>query len=169
PLKVFAVWEGGLIFYGGAITAVLGLWAFVREKKIPFLRALDFIVPYGVLTHAFGRIGCFLNGCCYGKTCALPWAVTFPGMTHPVHPTQLYEAFYNFALAFFLIRRRQNPHFEGQIALLYFLLYGFGRYLLEFLREPAWTRWGLTANQWLSMVIIVVAFLLFPIARKKTR
>lgn len=168
PLKIFAVWEGGLIFYGGAVTSVLGFWIFTRRRKLSFLRSLDFIIPYGVVTHAFGRIGCFLNGCCFGKSCDLPWAVTFPGTAHAVHPTQLYEALYNFTLAFFLIRRRKQPHFDGQISLLYFLLYGIGRYLLEFLREPTWTGWGLTANQWLSVAIIFCAFVLFKVRQKRS-
>lgn len=169
PLKIFAVWEGGLVFYGGAITAVTGFWLLTRRKKLPFWRSLDFLIPYGVLTHAFGRIGCFLNGCCYGKGCDLPWAVKFPGLASPVHPTQLYEAFYDLLLFFFLSHRRKQVHFDGQISLLYFVLYGMGRYLIEFLREPSWTGWGLTANQWLSGAIILFAFVFFKINQNKSK
>ena len=167
PLKVFAVWEGGLIFYGGAIAAVAGFWFLTRRQKLSFWRSLDLIIPYGVLTHAFGRIGCFLNGCCYGKACNFPWAVKFPDVAQPVHPTQLYEALYDLALFFFLIHKRKKPHFDGPISLLYFLLYGMGRYLIEFLREPGWTVLGLTSNQWLSGAIIIAAFVLFKIHQKK--
>ncbi len=169
PLKIFAVWEGGLIFYGGALLAGAGFWLLTRRKKLPFWRSLDFIVPYGALTHAFGRIGCFLNGCCYGKVCNLPWAVKFPGLARAVHPTQLYEAVYDFALFIFLSHRRKQPHFDGQISLLYFALYGMGRYLIEFLREPGWIGWGLTANQWLSAAIILFAFMIFMNHQKNTK
>ena len=129
----------------------------------------NFIIPYGVLTHVFGRIGCFLNGCCYGKVCDLSWAVKFPGLAYAVHPTQLYEALYDLVLFFFLNYRRKQPHFDGQISLLYFALYGMGRYLIEFLREPGWTGWGLTANQWLSAAIILFAFIVFMNHQKKTK
>jgi len=168
PLKIFAVWEGGLIFYGGAIAAFLGFWLMARKKKWPFWKTLDFLVPYVALTHAFGRIGCFLNGCCYGKVCDLPWAVRFPQLSYAVHPTQLYEALYDLVLFAFLIKREKRVRFEGEISLLYFLLYGMGRYLIEFLREPGWMWMGLTSNQWLSVAIMVTAFIIFKSRQRKT-
>jgi len=167
PLKVLAVWEGGLIFYGGAIAAFLGLGLMARRKKWSFWKILDFIVPYVALTHAFGRIGCFLNGCCFGKVCDLPWAVRFPELSQAVHPTQLYEAFYDLVLFAFLVQRRKHIRFEGEIALLYFLLYGIGRYTIEFLREPGWMWMGFTSNQWLSIAIIVAAFIFFQSRKRK--
>jgi phosphatidylglycerol:prolipoprotein diacylglycerol transferase len=167
PLKIFAVWEGGLIFYGGALAALFGFWVTVRKLHVPFWKALDFIVPYGALAHAFGRIGCFLNGCCFGKSCELPWAVRFPEVPYAVHPTQLYEAFYDLVLFVFLMKRAKRARFEGEVSLLYFLLYGIGRYTIEFLREPGWMWVGLTSNQWLSIAIIGVAFIIFQIRRRK--
>ncbi len=169
PLKVFAVWEGGLIFYGGALAAFFGFGRWVRKKRRPFWKTLDFIAPYGALTHAFGRVGCFLNGCCYGKACDLPWAVKFPEVAYPVHPTQLYEAFYDLALFFLLLSWRKKARFEGEIGLLYFLLYGMGRYLIEFLREPGGMWMGLTSNQWLSALIMTGAFILFKSRVSKVR
>jgi phosphatidylglycerol:prolipoprotein diacylglycerol transferase len=167
PFKFFAVWEGGLIFYGGAISAFLGLWLMARKKKWPFWKTLDFLAPYGALTHAFGRIGCFMNGCCFGKACDLPWAVRFPEIPYAVHPTQLYEAFYDILLFAFLIARRKRIRFEGEISLLYLLLYGIGRYLIEFVREPGWMWMGLTSNQWLSIAIMIAAFIVFQFRRRK--
>jgi phosphatidylglycerol:prolipoprotein diacylglycerol transferase len=167
PVKVLAVWEGGLIFYGGAIFSVFGFWLKTRKKKLSFWKSLDFIIPYGVLTHAFGRIGCFMNGCCYGKICNLPWAVKFPELTYKVHPTQLYEALFDLILSLFLLSRTKKVHFEGQIALLYFVLYGLGRYLIEFLREPSWLWLGMTSNQWVSVAFIVTAFILFQVKKQK--
>jgi phosphatidylglycerol:prolipoprotein diacylglycerol transferase len=167
PLKVFAVWEGGLIYYGGVIGAFLGFGLLVRKKKWPFWKTLDFLVPYGAMTHAFGRIGCFLNGCCFGKACDLPWAVRFPELPYAVHPAQLYEALYDILLFAFLTQRRKRARFEGEIALLYFLLYGMGRYLIEFLREPGWIWMGFTLNQWLSIAIISAAFVFFQIRKRK--
>lgn len=167
PVKIFAVWEGGLIFYGGAFAALFGFWLTVRKKGIPFWKALDFMAPYGALAHAFGRIGCFLNGCCFGKASELPWAVRFPELSYAVQPTQLYEAFYDLALFVFLIKRTPRVRFKGEIGLLYFLLYGMGRYVIEFAREPGWMWMGLTSNQWLSVAIIAAAFILFQYLRRK--
>lgn len=168
PLKVFAVWEGGLIFYGGMIFSVLGFWLTTRNQRLPFWKTLDFIIPYGVLTHAFGRIGCFMNGCCYGKVCGFSWCVRFPALAHSVHPTQLYEAGFNFLLACFLLAKRKKVAFDGQIALFYFLLYGLGRYLLEFFREASLPWCGLTSNQWVSVGVIGTAFVLWMAKRKNS-
>lgn len=168
PFKILALWEGGLIFYGGAISAFLGLILMTRKRKWSFWKVLDFLTPYTALTHAFGRIGCFLNGCCYGKTCDLPWAVQFPELSSPVHPAQLYEAFYDLLLFAFLLARRKRARFDGEIGLLYFLLYGIGRYTIEFLREPSFSWFGLSSNQWLSFGIITVAFILFQLRRRQS-
>lgn len=169
PLKIFAVWEGGLIFYGGAIAAFVGLGRMARKKKWPLWKILDFLAPYGALTHAFGRLGCFMNGCCFGKACECPWAVRFPELSYAVHPAQLYEAFYDLVLFAFLIKRRERIRFEGEISLLYFLLYGMGRYLIEFVREPSWAWMGLSSNQWISVAIMLVSFILFQSRRREAQ
>lgn len=106
-------WDGGLVFYGGAAAVGGVFWFFCRRDGWSFLRLGDLAAPSVALGHAVGRIGCFMAGCCYGKTCAAPWAVRFgPGsvafdeglaaggrlsatrrsLTAPLHPTQLYEA-----------------------------------------------------------------------------
>jgi phosphatidylglycerol:prolipoprotein diacylglycerol transferase len=155
PLEILAVWQGGLIFYGGAVAAIIGLILLMKVRGIPYLKGFDFLIPYGVITHAFGRIGCFLNGCCYGHPCHWPWAVHFPGVGGNVHPTQLYEAVFNLCLSFFLIRRYRARLFAGEIMCLYFMLYSIGRFLIECLRadNPEWL--SLTINQWISIVLFV--------------
>jgi len=100
----------------------------------------------------------------FWQGCDLPWAVRFPGLPHAVHPTQLYEAFYDIMLFAFLIARRKRVRFEGEISLLYLLLYGIGRYMIEFVREPSWMWMGLTSNQWLSIAIMIAAFIVFSIS-----
>ena len=165
PLKIFLIWEGGLVFYGGVAGSVLALFFYMRAKKISFWKGLDFLLPYVALTHAFGRIGCFLNGCCYGRVCDLPWAVRFPELPEPVHPTQLYEFFFNFCLFFFLNSRYPRRRFEGEISALYFMGYAIGRFLIEFLRgdNPFW--FFLTVNQWISAGIFVAAGALWRIRK----
>lgn len=167
PLGFFAFWEGGLIFYGGMISSVIGLSIFGRIKKISLLKILDFLLPYTALTHAFGRIGCFLNGCCGGRACDLPWAVRFPDEAVAVHPTQLYETAWNLVLFAFLYSIQvKGKSREGSITYLYFFFYGLGRFVVEFFRSgnPFWG--ALTANQWMS-IAIMAASALFALAGKK--
>jgi len=78
PAEMFAVWSGGLEFLGGFILAIFGLVLFCRIKKRPIFKFLDILTPSLMLGLGIGRLGCFLNGCCYGAICTLPWAVQFP-------------------------------------------------------------------------------------------
>ncbi len=138
PLEIVRVDHGGLVFYCGFIFAVLASILFVRRKKLDFWKLADVCAPSIALGHVFGRLGCFMNGCCYGKVCSLPWAVRFPfdHETHgmPVHPTQIYESIGNFllfsALWFFYPRRR----YDGQVFWWYVLLYALLRFTVEFFR-----------------------------------
>ena len=102
--EIFMIQHGGLVFYGGLIGAALGGILYARIKKLPLWKLSDVLAPSIALGYVFGRIGCFLNGCCYGKACSLPWAVRFPAdnpnhpPTFPVHPTQIYDALLSLAL-----------------------------------------------------------------------
>lgn len=107
PLTALAVWEGGLTYQGGAIAAALATWWWTRRRGISFLAMADVMAPAVALGEGISRIGCFLNGCCFGNPCSRPWAVTFPPGSFaandlggvPVHPTQLYQAAWGFAAA----------------------------------------------------------------------
>ena len=162
PAKIIRLDEGGLTFYGGLIGGAAGLLIVIYRKRLPLLRALDVFASLVPLGHAFGRVGCFLNGCCYGKL-THSWAgVRFPQVLNkageligsppyldqlargliaptakvslPVHPTQLYEIVYE--LAFFVVLSWVLPRRrrEGDVAWLYGLLYGCARFVNEFFR-----------------------------------
>ncbi len=164
PLKVFTLWEGGLIFYGGVAGALLGLFWTFKVKKIPYWKGLDFLIPYVALTHAFGRVGCFFNGCCAGKPCDLPWAVTVEGVR--LHPVQLYEAAFNLLLFLFLNARHEKKKFDGEIISLYFILYAAGRFVFEFFRvNPGW--WIFTYNQWESLALLSAGGMIYLTRRKR--
>lgn len=167
PLEIFALWEGGLIFYGGLVLGFAVLWAYARKNKITFAAMMDFILPYGALVHAFGRLGCFFNGCCYGKACDLPWAVRFPDMVERVHPAQLYEAAANLAIFAFLLGlyRRRPP--QGTVMSSYLILYGAVRFAVESVRSgnPGWI---LTWNQWISVGMITAGLFLIRNFKKNT-
>jgi phosphatidylglycerol:prolipoprotein diacylglycerol transferase len=143
PLNILKIWEGGLVFYGGLVPAVaIGIW-YIKRLGLPLWQVADIFAPSLAIGHAFGRIGCFLAGCCYGEACALPWAVTFtdprtlapPGI--PLHPTQLYSSLGLFALFAFLVFLRKKKTFQGEIFWSYVFCYSVGRFFLEFLRSDA--------------------------------
>ncbi len=169
PIKIFALWEGGLIFYGGLIASFFGLWIFLRFKKVSFAKGLDFILPYVALSHAFGRIGCFFNGCCYGKVCHLPWAVSFPEIPHPVHPTQLYEAAADLILFLFLNFYYGKKRFDGEIAAFYFMIYAFIRFGVEMFRDDNPLLGILTVNQWVSALVFLTGLTIYFLNRKRGR
>ena len=171
PLEVFAFWEGGLIFYGGLVGSFSALIIFCRMKKVSFVKVLDFLLPYVALSHAFGRMGCFFNGCCGGKVCDLPWAVRFPGTEFSVHPTQLYEVALDLllfvALSYYYSRNQkqaqQNP---GQTAILYFFGYGLLRFITEFFRAGNPSFGSFTYNQWFSIFLMAVSAIFYACRMK---
>src|SRR5204863_5198879 len=100
--EIFMVQKGGLVYYGGLIGASLGYIVYALKKKLPLWKGADILAPSIALGYVFGRIGCLMNGCCYGRVCDLPWAIHFPQghETYPnaVHPTQIYESLLNLGL-----------------------------------------------------------------------
>ncbi|MBU4010565.1 MAG: prolipoprotein diacylglyceryl transferase, partial [Proteobacteria bacterium] len=140
PVEIFKVWNGGLVFYGGFIAAFITGIVYFKAKKIPVMKTLDILAPSVVLAHSFGRIGCFFAGCCYGKYCELPWAVTFNNAHSlaptgiSIHPTQLYLALNNLIIFLFLVFFRKRKKFDGQVFLIYVLVYGITRSIIEIFR-----------------------------------
>lgn len=180
---IFQIWQGGLVFYGGLILSVISGIVYLKIKGIPVLKVADLIMPGVMLGEVFGRMGCFLNGCCYGAPAHLPWAVCFPqgspayaqqiqsglikgpaASSLPVHPTQLYSSI--IALCLFIIlsflwsRRKRDGVVLGAIGILYPL----SRFLIEFIRgdNPA-VFMGMTASQTISAAVIIISaiFLIF--------
>jgi len=140
---VLKIWEGGLSFVGGPLFAFAYLWWFCRKHNLSFLAFADICAPGFALGHAFGRVGCFLGGCCYGRECDLPWAIRFhPNgdialLTPPSHPTQLYASVACLIIFFRLNSSQRRPHRPGEILLSYLILYGCWRFVEESLRRGA--------------------------------
>ncbi len=140
PLKIFAMWEGGLVFHGGLIAAVLTAFLFMRRHRLPYGATFDALALGMPLGQFFGRLGCFMAGCCFGSPTDLPWAVTFTHpetlcpVTAPLHPAQLYEAFLALGVFFVLLWLRTRKRFNGQVLLSYFCLAGLVRFSVEFFR-----------------------------------
>jgi phosphatidylglycerol:prolipoprotein diacylglycerol transferase len=136
--EVFKVWRGGLVFYGGLIGASLAGILFARIKRLPMWKLGDIMAPSIALGSAFGRIGCLLNGCCYGRECQLPWVVHFPyghpTYPHGVHPTEIYDSLLNFAFYGLLAWAYRRKKFDGQIFGMYLVGYALLRSFVEIFR-----------------------------------
>ncbi len=175
PFFVFFTQFEGLSFYGGLFLGVIGLYAWSRWRRIGFLKITDILSPYLALGYAFGRIGCFLNGCCYGLVSDLPWALPASLADDlPRHPVQLYAAFG--ALLIFIFLKKLSPlrPFVGFVTVSLFVFYGLMRFTTEFFRhgEPAWL--GLTGAQLFSLLLVIASllfiaavFFFFPTGKQK--
>ncbi len=159
--KIFAFREGGLTFHGGLILALLGGFFYCSLRKISFLRYADYLSPFIILGYAITRIGCFLNGCCYGHITALPWGVVFPVIDgYPRHPTQLYASLSALIIFFLLRYLKKFKYFHGYIFLYFIIFYGISRFLIEYFRVSPAVLWGLSQAQIASLIFIVPGILL---------
>ncbi|MBW2569774.1 MAG: prolipoprotein diacylglyceryl transferase [Deltaproteobacteria bacterium] len=140
PLEIFKLWNGGLVFYGGFIAALIVGIIYLKIKKMPLWKTTDIAALSLAAGQFLGRLGCFSAGCCYGKACNLPWAVTFTNpdtlapIGIPLHPTQLYHAISNLSIFVFLWFFRTRKKFSGQIFCMYILLYSVTRSFIEIFR-----------------------------------
>jgi len=166
---IFLVWRGGLAFTGGFILAITAGAVFAVKNRLPFWKIADFVVPYVALGHAIGRIGCFLNGCCFGAPAAQPFlGVIFPGDAIYRHPTQLYAAFLLLSIFIILKLAGERPHAAGTIFTLYLGLYSAMRFFLDFLRgdNPTYA-FDLTVSQFICVFIFACSVFLLLFLRKK--
>ena len=177
--EVFAVWKGGLVFYGGLIGASLATILYARVKHIGLWKLSDGLAPSIPLGYVFGRIGCFLNGCCYGSgPCKLPWAVTYPEgnlngapSAYPVHPTQLYDSLLSLLLYLGLAWLYRHKKFNGQVFAAYLLCYAITRSIVESFRGDytpvhIHSALHLTPGQLVSMGIFAAGIAMWAVLRK---
>jgi len=190
---MFALWEGGLTLYGGLLLALFSSAVFLRRRRIPFLRMADVMSPSLGLGILITRIGCFLNGCCFGLPTDSAFGVHFPASceaTHTardlllasgggheialnpsIHPAQLYSAFGGLVilLVLLLAGRRSRP--VGFTFANFLLLYGVHRFAIDQFRyyEEAMRVLSLSVNQWLSLALVVAGLLLHRHLRVQTR
>ena len=161
--NVFMIQQGGLVFYGGMILAMISSIVYLRLKKQPVLLFFDFIAILIPLGHAFGRTGCFLNGCCYGKTCDPNHflAVAFPsntiGAANPVYATQMLAVFTNIIIFILLtVYYELLAKKRGETFFMYFVLYGISRFISHLYRgDVDQVVAGLTSSQFLSVLLFV--------------
>lgn len=184
---IFRIWEGGIVLYGSIIGGTLTFFAYRLIRPFPLMPVLDVVAPSLVLGIALGRLGCFLNGCCYGDTCDVPWAVAFPkesppwqrqvalgqldasaSWSHPVHPTQLYSVLDGVILlvllsAYYPLRRR-----DGEVMATLMVAYPITRFLIEYLRNDEGVFFaGMTISQTLSIFFFVWGLLFWNYLRRQ--
>ena len=168
-------WQGGIVYYGCLIGGLIGSILYWRQTRFPFRAMADVVAPTLALGSAIGRVGCFLNGCCYGAVCHAPWAVTFPAgsppwarhvqaglipldavRSLPVHPAQLYavaDGLLLLALLTWYFPRRRR---DGEVMALLMVTYPLTRSLIEALRDDEPHAYlGLTLSQAISVVVFV--------------
>jgi phosphatidylglycerol:prolipoprotein diacylglycerol transferase len=178
PLDIFKIWEGGLVFYGGVLLAVPAVIWYVRKNSLNLWQTADIFAPSIAIGHAFGRLGCFAAGCCYGKVAeSLPWGVIFtdPDCLAPtntlLHPTQLYESAGEFVNFFLLLAIRKHKSFNGQLFMTYMLLYSVLRFIVELYRGDIARGFfisGISVSQGISAAMFIAALAgLIVLKRKK--
>jgi phosphatidylglycerol:prolipoprotein diacylglycerol transferase len=169
PLNVFKVWEGGLVFYGGPLVGVPFVYWFTKRFGLPLWKTGDALMPGLVIAHAFGRLGCFAAGCCYGRPTDSVFGVRFHSdlveralRGVPLHPTQLYETVALLILFVGLLWTHRHRRFDGQVVLLYFTAYPTIRSIIEFYRGDSVRGFViegiLSTSQFISLLVFLAAF-----------
>jgi len=163
---------GGLTAYGAVLGATLGIWIYSRFSKVKFAYLADVIAPGIILAQAVGRVGCLLNGCCYGLETLLPWRIVY---THPdslcpigvaVHPAQVYEIIWNLLVFGVLLKLKGRLKPDGSLYLAYISLYSVWRLGSDFLRDGTPFLFGLHQAQVIAVIVLAIAI---PILVMKTR
>jgi phosphatidylglycerol:prolipoprotein diacylglycerol transferase len=156
---ILRIWEGGMMFFGGFIGGFLLGALYMRKQHISILKISDLVAPSLGLGLFFTRIGCFLNGCCFGTPSTLPWAVRFPqncvAGASPIgdlalHPAQLYESVFGLALFFYLNNWISRNHRMGAIFAQFLMFYGGFRFGIDFVRY-----YENSSNFWINQIIAI--------------
>ena len=178
--EVFMVQHGGLVYYGGFIGAATAGFIYILWKKLPLWKTVDVLAPSIALGSVFGRVGCLLNGCCYGRPTDVPWAITFTNpqahdlsgtpINVPLHPTEIYDALLNFGLYVFLAWLFRRKKFDGQVFATYLLCYAVTRSIVEYFRGDYTNlhyHFGLTPAQWVSVPIFIAGLALAAVLSRR--
>ncbi len=167
----------GFVLYGGVIAGILAPLVYCKKKNQPFIKYLDVAIPSIPMAQGFGRIGCYLAGCCYGHETTSHLGVVFPADSLApagvnLIPTQLISSGCDFLLAFFLLwyTRKDKEWDGGMPALLYMLFYSVGRFIIEFLRnDPRGNIGPLSTSQFISIFVFLFAVIMMVRLKKKKR
>jgi len=168
PIEIIMLHRGGLAFQGGLVVGVWSALTFIRRKGLPLAKTLDLMAPYLALGHAIGRIGCFLNGCCFGRP--VGWGIYFPVHLNHLHPTQLYSSA-GLVIIFFVLKaipKEKLP--DGGLLIAALLMTSALRFFVEFFRaDHTVLAGGISLFQVVSLGVIAASALAhFFMTHKKT-
>ena len=176
PLNIIKVWEGGLVFWGGFIAAFFAAIILLKKYKYSVIDIADILSPFVVLGHAFGRIGCFMAGCCYGKATDCKLGVVFTNeyslapLNIKIHPTQLYESVGNFVIFFILLWIFKKRTFRGQVLGSYLVIYPVFRFFLEFFRDDDRGKiWIFSATQMICALIFLIGIIVIYYGKSRAK
>ncbi|GAB4129685.1 MAG: prolipoprotein diacylglyceryl transferase [Sideroxydans sp.] len=174
PLKILAVWEGGMSFHGGFLGVLVAMALFAHRRRIHWLALMDFIAPLVPPGLACGRLGNFINGELWGRPTDLPWGMIFPQVDAlPRHPSQLYElALEGIVLFALLWWYSRKPRPVGAVSSMFLIGYGSLRFLGEFARTPddgifGLMTFGISMGQWLSLPMVLAGIALMAWAHRR--
>lgn len=170
PWSVLRIWDGGLSYYGALAAGLPFVFLLSRRVNLRFGEVADLVAIGLSAGYPFARVGCFLNGCCYGKPTDLPWGVTFTVYDVPRHPTQLYSMVIGALIFFALWLLRKRKQYPGQIAIFYVLFYAVYRFIIDFWRVSPPAGAYLTIGQVASIVAagIAVSILVLRSSSRRT-
>lgn len=166
PLDSIKLWQGGLVFSGGLVAAIIMLLLYVKHHKHNIWTIVDIWAPAAAIGQAIGRIGCFFAGCCYGQPTDHAWGIIFTNpksiatLNIPLHPTQLYSSFSSFIIFAILIILNSKKKFEGQVFLWFLILHSTARLFLERFRGDSrgvFLTDDLTMTQFIALAILITA------------
>lgn len=176
-LRIFQIWYGGFVFYGGALAAFSACWLLMQRRQLSWRFWADFYAPVIALGYGLGRVSCFIAGCCYGRACDLPWAIDGR------HPAQLYAVAWELTVAALLMvlatkKNDTEPSKKhsgrslapGKLFALWLVLHAMGRVIMEYFRGDfrgqIW--WGQSISTWISLLIFSIGFVLLLHGAKHT-
>ena len=160
PFEMVMLSRGGLVWFGGLILGSSSVIAYLRYKGQDIYKIFDLVIPYVVLAHGIGRVGCFLNGCCFGKE-NLQFGLYFPVFGATLIPTQLYSSLALLGI-FIILRIRQRGNYRrGEIFYLYLFLYSLWRFFIEFFRgDSKIFIYHLTVFQIISIILFILSLVM---------
>jgi len=157
PYRIFEVWNGGFVWYGGALAAAAAGFGFLRWNRQPVGNWLDLIAPVAALGYGLGRMACVWAGCCHGRVCELPSGFSF------YYPTQIFSVIWELSVFVILLWSERHPssflpkrRFSGQIFVWWLGLHALGRLIMESFRaDPRGDEiWSLSISSWISLILL---------------
>lgn len=173
----------GLNLYGGILAAIICTYIYLKARRMPVLKTLDVFAPTVGLGLLVTRLGCFLNGCCFGTPTDLPWGISFPENSIPyhvfgsahLHPAQIYSSLYGLILFLFLHWRLKNRQFGGQVLALLLMIEAVFRYAIEYVRyyedemHVPFLGMNPTYNHLISILLFLLGLGIYTVQYRKHR